>query len=89
MYKAILHITWCTCSHYLLCFSSTLLASVSDDCTVAAKLLSENNSMFISRDHKDFVRGASWSANEKVLLTCGWDGQLLRHSLEQLGETIA
>ncbi len=69
-------------------YSSSLLASVSDDCTVAVKVLSEDNSMMVCRDHRDFVRGASWDDSDHTLLSCGWDGQFIKHSLTQLGEGV-
>lgn len=31
--------------------------------------------------HTDFVRGLSWETNN-ILLSCGWDGKLHRHSFE-------
>ena len=67
--------------------SSALLASVSDDRSVMVKVLTDNNVTMVSRDHVDFVRDASWDTVECVLLTCGWDGQLLKHSLDQLGKS--
>ena len=35
-----------------------------------------------SKLHKDFVHGLDWHPTEGHLLSCGWDGQLIRHTLE-------
>ncbi len=61
--------------------SSSLLASVSDDCTVAVRMLSDHNGNSLWREHRDFVRGASWDCSDESLLSCAWDGQLLKHSI--------
>ncbi|XP_029430085.1 methylosome protein 50 [Rhinatrema bivittatum] len=61
--------------------SSPLLASISEDCSVAVldDCLSE---VFRDSSHQDFVRGLSWSPLDNVkLLTVGWDHQVLHHTV--------
>ncbi|XP_030398826.1 methylosome protein 50 [Gopherus evgoodei] len=61
--------------------SSPLLASISEDCSVAV-LDSSLSEVFRSRSHRDFVRGLSWSPLNKALLsTVGWDHQVLHHTV--------
>lgn len=35
-----------------------------------------------SKLHKDFVHGLDWHPAEGHLLSCSWDGQLIRHTLD-------
>ncbi|XP_014456601.1 methylosome protein WDR77 [Alligator mississippiensis] len=59
--------------------SSPLLASISEDCSVAV-LDSSLSEVFRSRSHRDFVKGLSWSpVNNASLTTVGWDHQVLHH----------
>uniref|UniRef100_G1MZ87 Methylosome protein WDR77 n=1 Tax=Meleagris gallopavo TaxID=9103 RepID=G1MZ87_MELGA len=61
--------------------SSPLLASISEDCTVAV-LNSDLSEVFRSRSHRDFVKGLSWSPSDDALLTTvGWDHQVLHHTV--------
>ncbi|KFQ19547.1 Methylosome protein 50, partial [Merops nubicus] len=61
--------------------SSPLLASISEDCSVAV-LDSDLSEVFRSRSHQDFVTGVSWSPSEDALLTtAGWDHQVLHHTV--------
>lgn len=61
--------------------SSPLLASISEDCTVAV-LNSDLSEVFRSRSHRDFVKGLSWSPSDNALLTTvGWDHQVLHHTV--------
>ncbi|XP_020857236.1 methylosome protein WDR77 [Phascolarctos cinereus] len=61
--------------------SSPLLASLSEDCSVAV-LDSGLAEMFRSRAHRDFVRDATWSPlNHFLLTTVGWDHQVLHHTV--------
>ncbi|POI22465.1 hypothetical protein CIB84_013787, partial [Bambusicola thoracicus] len=61
--------------------SSPLLASISEDCTVAV-LNSDLSEVFRSRSHRDFVKGLSWSPSDNALLTTvGWDHQVLHHAV--------
>ncbi|TRY65466.1 hypothetical protein DNTS_030059 [Danionella cerebrum] len=67
-----------------LCFSShsaPLLASISDDCSVAVAT-AELREIFRDRRHQDFVRALSWAPGASSLLsTAGWDHQVLHHSI--------
>ena len=36
----------------------------------------------LSFKHKDFGRGLSWHPSEPLLLSCGWDGCLVEHSVD-------
>ena len=36
---------------------------------------------FNSKSHEDFVHGVDWHPTDSHLLSCGWDGQLVQHSL--------
>ncbi|XP_030076905.1 methylosome protein WDR77 [Microcaecilia unicolor] len=69
--------------------SSPLLASISEDCTVA--VLDEHFSeIFRNTTHWDFVRGLSWSPLDKAkLLTVGWDHQVLHHSIPTENNTAS
>ncbi|XP_027550922.1 methylosome protein 50 [Neopelma chrysocephalum] len=61
--------------------SSPLLASISEDCSVAV-LDSDLTEVFRNRSHRDFVKGLSWSPSDDALLTTvGWDHQVLHHTV--------
>ncbi|XP_010163185.2 methylosome protein 50 [Antrostomus carolinensis] len=61
--------------------SSPLLASISEDCSVAV-LGSDLSEVFRDRSHRDFVKGLSWSPSDDALLTTvGWDHQVLHHTV--------
>nr|KAF6305075.1 WD repeat domain 77 [Pipistrellus kuhlii] len=61
--------------------SAPLLASVSEDCSLAV-LDSSLSNVFRSRAHRDFVRDATWSPlNPSLLTTVGWDHQVIHHLL--------
>ncbi|NXT23874.1 MEP50 protein, partial [Syrrhaptes paradoxus] len=61
--------------------SSPLLASISEDCSVAV-LDSDLSEVFRNRSHRDFVKGLSWSPSDDALLTTvGWDHQVLHHTI--------
>nr|KAF6291261.1 oviductal glycoprotein 1 [Myotis myotis] len=61
--------------------SAPLLASVSEDCSLAV-LDSGLSDVFRSRAHRDFVRDATWSPlNPSLLTTVGWDHQVIHHVL--------
>ncbi|KAM6333326.1 methylosome protein WDR77 [Alca torda] len=61
--------------------SSPLLASISEDCSVAV-LDSDLSEVFRNRSHRDFVKGLSWSPLDNALLTTvGWDHQVLHHTV--------
>uniref|UniRef100_A0A663MIZ8 Methylosome protein WDR77 n=2 Tax=Athene cunicularia TaxID=194338 RepID=A0A663MIZ8_ATHCN len=61
--------------------SSPLLASISEDCSVAV-LDSDLSEVFRNRSHRDFVKGLSWSPSDNALLTTvGWDHQVLHHTV--------
>uniref|UniRef100_A0A8C2Q3W2 Methylosome protein WDR77 n=1 Tax=Cyprinus carpio TaxID=7962 RepID=A0A8C2Q3W2_CYPCA len=61
--------------------SSPLLASISDDCSVAV-VTAELREIFRDRRHQDFVRGVCWvPGGSAVLTTVGWDHQVLHHSV--------
>lgn len=59
--------------------SVPLLASVSEDCSLAV-LDSGLAEVFRSRAHRDFVRDATWSPlSHSLLTTVGWDHQVIHH----------
>lgn len=61
--------------------SSPLLASISDDCSVAV-VTAELREIFRDRRHQDFVRGVCWvPGGLSMLTTVGWDHQVLHHSV--------
>ncbi|KAL0978390.1 hypothetical protein UPYG_G00169880 [Umbra pygmaea] len=63
--------------------SSPLLASISDDCSVAV-MNSELKELFRDRRHQDFVRGVCWVPDgSDTLTTVGWDHQVLHHIVGQ------
>ncbi|KAJ7427915.1 Methylosome protein 50 [Willisornis vidua] len=65
--------------------SSPLLASISEDCSVAV-LDSDLSEVFRNRSHRDFVKGLSWSPSDDALLTTvGWDHQVLHHTVPTPG----
>lgn len=62
--------------------SAALLASISDDCSVAVHT-AELREIFRDRRHQDFVRGVCWSpGSSSALTTVGWDHQVLHHTPE-------
>lgn len=61
--------------------SAPLLASISDDCSVAV-VTAELREIFRDRRHQDFVRGVCWvPGGSSVLTSVGWDHQVLHHSV--------
>ncbi|GCC29476.1 hypothetical protein chiPu_0007918 [Chiloscyllium punctatum] len=61
--------------------SSPLLASVSEDCTVAVFDINLSE-VFRNKSHKDFVRSVCWSPlNLDLFSTAGWDHQVLHHTV--------
>ncbi|KAF6076348.1 WD repeat domain 77 [Phyllostomus discolor] len=59
--------------------SAPLLASVSEDCSLAL-LDSGLSAVFRSRAHRDFVRDVTWSPlNHSLLTTVGWDHRVIHH----------
>lgn len=63
--------------------SSPLLASVSDDCSVAV-LNSELSEIYKDIRHQDFVRGVCWApGGSDLLTTVGWDHQVLHHTVQK------
>ncbi|XP_078276630.1 methylosome protein WDR77 [Rhinoraja longicauda] len=60
---------------------SPLLASVSEDCTLAVMDINLAE-VFRDKSHTDFIRSVSWSPlNSSVLSTAGWDHQVLHHTV--------
>lgn len=62
----------------------SLLASTSEDCTVAVISLGAVDSspvLYSSTGHCDYVSGCAWHSKEAVW-TCGWDGQVLQHTVD-------
>ncbi|XP_037106919.1 methylosome protein 50 isoform X1 [Syngnathus acus] len=65
--------------------SVSLLASISDDCSLAV-LNSELQEIFRDRRHQDFVKGVCWlHAGSNKLTTVGWDHLVLHHTVEPTG----
>ncbi|KAK0137826.1 Methylosome protein 50 [Merluccius polli] len=61
--------------------SSPLLASISDDCSVAV-MDSELEEQLRDRRHQDFVKGVCWlHGGSDSLTTVGWDHQVLHHTV--------
>uniref|UniRef100_A0AAV2M7I8 Methylosome protein WDR77 n=1 Tax=Knipowitschia caucasica TaxID=637954 RepID=A0AAV2M7I8_KNICA len=61
--------------------SSALLASTSDDCSVAV-FDSELKEIYRDRRHQDFVKGVSWlHGSSTSLSTVGWDHAVLHHTV--------
>ncbi|XP_008287647.1 methylosome protein WDR77 [Stegastes partitus] len=61
--------------------SASLLASVSDDCSVAV-LNSDLNEIHRDRRHQDFVKGVCWlHGSSTSLTTVGWDHLVLHHTV--------
>ncbi|XP_064618136.1 methylosome protein WDR77-like [Liolophura sinensis] len=63
--------------------SPSLLASVSDDSSVALSQIDSSSFKLLYKDteHQDFVRGVCWVSTVKVY-TCGWDSAVKRHLVE-------
>ncbi|XP_058488713.1 methylosome protein WDR77-like [Solea solea] len=61
--------------------SAPLLATVSDDCSVAV-LNSELHEIMRDRRHQDYVRGVCWRhGGSNTLTTVGWDHLVLHHTV--------
>ncbi|XP_012714625.2 methylosome protein 50 [Fundulus heteroclitus] len=61
--------------------SASLLASVSDDCSLAV-MNTELQEIFRDRRHQDFVKGVCWLRDEsRTLTTVGWDHLVLHHTI--------
>lgn len=63
-------------------FSSTgLLAVCADDSKIVVLDTANDDMNLIYTDnrHEDFVRGLAWKEN--VLISCGWDKQVLLHNV--------
>lgn len=59
-----------------------VLASVSDDFTVHVYDSTSQSVMLSEKSHEDFVHGLSWQHDGSTLLTCGWDGKVVHHTLD-------
>ncbi|XP_078500608.1 methylosome protein WDR77 [Lissotriton helveticus] len=67
--------------------SLPLLASVSEDCSVAV-VDSNLSEVFRDRSHQDYVKGLSWSPiNSQILTTAGWDHSVIHHTPESKEKT--
>ncbi|XP_030633455.1 methylosome protein WDR77 [Chanos chanos] len=67
--------------------SAPMLASISDDCSVAV-MNSELREIFRDKRHQDFVRGLCWAPGSSgILTTVGWDHQVLHHSVGEQQST--
>lgn len=61
--------------------SAALLASASNDCSVAV-MNSELKEIYRDQRHQDFVKGVSWlHGGANTLTTVGWDHAVLHHSV--------
>lgn len=61
--------------------SSPLLASVSEDCSLAV-VDTNLSEVFRNKSHTDFIRSVSWSPlKPNLLTTAGWDHQVLHHTV--------
>lgn len=61
--------------------SAPLLASVSNDCTVAV-MNSELKEVYRDLRHQDFIKGVSWRhEGSNTLTTVGWDHAVLHHTV--------
>ncbi|XP_060069648.1 methylosome protein WDR77-like [Ylistrum balloti] len=69
--------------------SPSLLASVSDDCEVVITDTSsvKCTEVYRNRSHRDFVQGLSWKGNQ--IFTCGWDSQVLTHTIDNVAMTTS
>ncbi|XP_028302659.1 methylosome protein WDR77 [Gouania willdenowi] len=62
--------------------SASLLASVSDDCSLAV-MNSEMQEILRDRRHQDFVKGICWRHSDSSrLTTVGWDHLVLHHTVD-------
>ncbi|XP_029991253.1 methylosome protein WDR77 [Sphaeramia orbicularis] len=67
--------------------SVPLLASVSDDCSVAV-VNSELREILRDRRHQDFVKGVSWlQGGSNTVTTVGWDHVVLHHTVGSAAAT--
>lgn len=64
-------------------WNSSVVASVSEDTAVKVFSVTDQSTIYSSSQHTDYVHGVSWHPCKPCFLTCGWDGQLLLHSLEK------
>lgn len=65
--------------------NSSLLASISDDCSLAV-MNSELQEICRDRRHQDFVKGLSWlHGGSNTLTTVGWDHAVLHHTVGSAG----
>ncbi|MED6291065.1 hypothetical protein CHARACLAT_019824, partial [Characodon lateralis] len=66
---------------------ASLLASVSDDCSLAV-MTSELQEIFRDRQHQDFVKGVCWlHGDSSNLTTVGWDHLVLHHTITPAAES--
>lgn len=63
--------------------SPNWLASCADDTRVCVMDVSKTEDCLIYKgdEHTEFVRGLSWKPGSKQLLSSGWDGRVLEHSV--------
>ncbi|XP_014666872.1 PREDICTED: methylosome protein 50-like [Priapulus caudatus] len=68
---------------------STLVASVSNDCSViVTKISTTIQAIYANKEHMDFVRGLCWQPDStNMLTTCGWDTKVLAHTLPSHDES--
>ncbi|XP_075967107.1 methylosome protein WDR77 [Anarhichas minor] len=66
--------------------SASLLASVSDDCSLVV-LNSDLREILKDRRHQDFVKGVCWlHGDSNTLTTVGWDHLVLHHTVDPAAE---
>ncbi|KAM6948030.1 methylosome protein WDR77 [Lycodopsis pacificus] len=66
--------------------SASLLASISDDCSVVV-LNSDLREILKDRRHQDFVKGVCWlHGGSNTLTTVGWDHLVLHHTVDPAAE---
>uniref|UniRef100_A0A7N9ARG2 Methylosome protein WDR77 n=1 Tax=Mastacembelus armatus TaxID=205130 RepID=A0A7N9ARG2_9TELE len=65
--------------------SASLLASISDDCSVAV-MNSDLKEILRDKRHQDFVKGVCWMyGGSNTLTTVGWDHLVLHHTVDPAG----
>lgn len=69
--------------------SAPLLASISNDCSVAV-MNSELKEIYRDLRHQDFVKGVSWlHGGSNTLTTVGWDHAVLHHTVSSAPSSTA
>jgi len=63
----------------------SIVASASEDMSVQVQQLQDNTVLYTDSRHTDYVQDLTFSADESLLYSCGYDGNVFNHKLDFIG----